>query len=592
MSTQPSFPPPDRLSYGVDPYLDAWILHFMTENNLDHYLNPGINASFEQLRFMVDLDEEQVFAPCPDRELEQLLQSSLSPELLNRYNRQWRRLASFVLEHVRGDRYLWRRIIALCRHKYRMVLSSPFVIPDRLMKRFLTIFLTQTGIDDPMRQEKQRFNRRADEFADSERFRRLLDACPGDVLTCTSMENMRRTLDLEELRRLLCLATWPDIWQTRHGPAGLESLWDEAFSVQENFADVLGGCLAQDSHGHPLKILYIPDDSGGIIFDIMVLRALMRQGHRVTLTLKEGFYFYAPTVWDLEQDAVLADWLSQAVQIQDNQISKNELLTKQRENPFLVISDGTRERLNLYRTGVTFARAWKESDLILAKGEDNARQFLDNSHVFTRDILGVFRDDQGRLRAEVKAKSARSYKFTEAQLLSRAEEIIQGMRKAKNDGKKVMFYSAVIGSLPGQTQTAIRILQTFVVHLRQRLPDTFIINPAEHFEPGMDADDLMYMWEKVQRSGLIDVWRFQTVQDIETSFELLGQSIPPVWIGKDATFSTGCTKEMNIALSMQKQNPELQIIGPDPEKFFRRREYGVGKFFDSGIEREPERRGA
>ena len=59
--------------------------------------------------------------------------------------------------------------------------------------------------------------------------------------------------------------------------------------------------------------------------------------------------------------------------------------------------------------------------------------------------------------------------------------------------------------------------------------------------------------------------------------------VPPVWSGKDATFSTGCTKEMRIALDMQRSHPELQIVGPGPEKFFRRGDYGVGKFFDATI---------
>jgi hypothetical protein len=146
-----------------------------------------------------------------------------------------------------------------------------------------------------------------------------------------------------------------------------------------------------------------------------------------------------------------------------------------------------------------------------------------------------------------------------------------------------MFYSAIIGSIPGQTKKAIAVVNAFVVHLRERLSGTIIINPAEHFEEGMDADDLMFMWERVQRSGLLDVWRFQSHSDIEKSFELLGEAVPPAWAGKDATFSTGCTKEMHIALSMQSKQPELQIIGPEPEKFFRRREYGVGKFCDAAI---------
>lgn len=64
----------------------------------------------------------------------------------------------------------------------------------------------------------------------------------------------------------------------------------------------------------------------------------------------------------------------------------------------------------------------------------------------------------------------------------------------------------------------------------------------------------------------------------------MGEKVPPVWTGKDSTYSTGCTKEMHIALDMQKQYRELQIIGPSSEKFFRRREYGVGKFCDVAID--------
>jgi len=49
-----------------------------------------------------------------------------------------------------------------------------------------------------------------------------------------------------------------------------------------------------------------------------------------------------------------------------------------------------------------------------------------------------------------------------------------------------------------------------------------------------------------------------------TSFELVGEKIPSVWAGKDALYSTGCTKEMKIALEVQQKYPEMQIIGPNP----------------------------
>jgi len=249
----------------------------------------------------------------------------------------------------------------------------------------------------------------------------------------------------------------------------------------------------------------------------------------------------------------------------------------------LVISDGTRERLNMYRTSTTFARAWKESDLVIASGEAHYRRLIANSYSYTRDIICFFRNADGTLNLHLKSKPRQIRKFGEPELKTKADSLIAQMRAAKNSGMKTMFYSATIASIPGQVDTAVKLIHAFVGYLRKRLEGVFIINPAEHFEAGMDADDLMYMWEMVQRSGLIDVWRFQTYEDIEKSFEIMGQKVPTVWMGKDATYSTGCTKEMRIALQEQMKHPEMQIIGPDPEKFFRRREYGVGRFHDVSI---------
>ena len=269
--------------------------------------------------------------------------------------------------------------------------------------------------------------------------------------------------------------------------------------------------------------------------------------------------------------------------LHDNAVSKNALLQFLREHHLVIISDGTAEQMNLYRVSVTFARSWKECDLVIAKGRRNASVFLGTSHEFTRDIVCFWREDGGAFRMRCKPKSVRVRKFSERDLIDRADSIIHAMQQARKNGKSVMFYSAIIGSMPGQTATAVKLVTAFVVSLRERLENTFIINPAEYFEEGLDGDDLMFMWERVQRSGYLDVWRFQTVDDIEISFGLLGQKVPSAWMGKDATFSTGCTKEMLIALDVQREHPELQIIGPSSGKFFRRQEYGVGKYFDVRI---------
>jgi len=566
--------------YGKDPALDALLLHFMTENNLEHSIDPVKNASPEQIRFMVSLDDDMFYAPCGDWMLHFLLGESKNPQLLREYGDQWRLVVRLVRSFVaKGD--LRKRILHLCRHKFRMAAGAPIVIPSRLLKRMITIFLTQSGLDDPYRERKRELNRRAQAFVESAAYRSLVNVCPEDRLGCTSIAQLRFELDMLEMERLLFFSTCKPFWQQDKPPAMPPETLRRALA-DTDFAPLRA--LLHPDRG-PLRILYLPRASGAVMLDLQVVRALLRQGHRVVFALKDGFYFDTATVWDAESDPVLAAGLKEAHFLQEERTTKNELLQAMREHQLVLISDGTRERFNPYRMSVTFARAWKECDLVLAKGEAHYRRLINTSHQFTRDIVVVFRDEQGRFRMFVKPKAEGVIKFSEETLQTKAESIIGEMRQAQAAGKTVMFYSAIVGSIPGQVKTAIKVLNTFVAHLRSRLEDAYIINPGEHFEEGMDADDLMYMWERVQRSGYLNVWRFQTDQDIEKSFEIMGKKVPPVWAGKDATYSTGCTKEMHIALSVQKRQPELQIIGPAPEKFLRRREYGVGRFSDVVMDR-------
>ncbi|WP_432737744.1 ARMT1-like domain-containing protein [Maridesulfovibrio sp. FT414] len=580
MSILPDFTSIEDIRYGENPIYDAWLLHFMTANNLESFIDPVKNASPEQLRFMVALEDNQVFAPCSDWQFRRLVTPGLESDLLKVYAFAWHVLVKLVKNHV-TDRYQRRLILNLCRHKFKQALDSSIMIPWRLLKGMVTIFLNRSGLDDPYRNRKSVLFSRGKAFVESDFFRRAIESCPYPVPDCECLGDMRFELDMVELERFLRLATLPDQW-SQELFSGDFSRFSKMYSRDDvDFSPVRNIFHA---NGAGLKILYLPDETGGLMTDLLTIKSLLRQGHSVILSLREGFCFDDPTFWDRDNDPVLAEALKSALFISENRISKNDLLASLRQNPFVVISDGTRERLNLIRCSVTFARAWKESDLILAKGWGNRRRLIGNSHQFTRDVICFYRTLEGEFRLEFKAKSPHTRKFTEADISAKADEIISEMQQARAQRKAVMFYSAVVGSIPGQVDTAIKVLNTFVGHLRDRLADTYIINPAEHFEEGMDADDLMFMWEKVQRSGFITVWRFQTYADIEKSFELMGEKVPPVWAGKDATYSTGCTKEMHIAQDVQLRHRELQIIGPNPEKFLRRREYGVGRFSDVVIE--------
>lgn len=572
------------IRYGRDVSLDALLLHFMTENHLEYTIDPDKNGSMEQLRFMLHLEEGEFYAPCSDRMFKMLLAEGLPNELLDDYLAQWKTFIHLTRDFC-SDRQLASRFLQLARHKFRMVLASPIVIPSRLLKRLMTIFLSQSGIDDPYRDIRRALNRRAARIVDSPTFDRLRNGCLEHVEQCERMDELRHHLDMLEVERLVRLSTLSDTWtpETFSEDSLISADIDEEIRQSSELFKPVCDFLGSDD-GEPKRILYIPNRSGGLMFDLEVVKTLLRLGHQVIMALKEGFFFEHPKFWDRESDPVLAERANGAHYVSEDRLSKNELLAIMRQYPFVVISDGTRERFNPYRCSVTFARAWKECDLVMAKGASMHNRLIECSHDFTRDVVNFHRTPEGEFRLSYRPKPESAHKFGERYITSKADEIIAEMRLARMQGKTVMFYSGIIGSVPGQTKVAIKVITAYVNHLRDTLDDVYIINPGEHFEEGMDADDLMFMWEKVQRSGYINVWRFQTYFDIEKSFELLGRKVPSVWTGKDSTYSTGCTKEMHIALDVQKAHPELQIIGPNPEKFFRRREYGVGKFCDVAID--------
>ena len=264
------------IKYGKDPVLDALLLHFMTENNLEHSIDPVKNASPEQIRFMVALGEDSFYAPCGDWMLHFLLKAKLGKDLAAEYGQQWRLLVRLIREHVR-EPLPRKRILHLCRHKFRMVLAAPILIPSRLLKRMLTIILTQSGLDDPFRTLKRQMNRRARNFVDSASYSRLVNVCPEERLHCASIAQLRFELDLLEMERLLLLSTCKSCW-TEDTPGA--SLDPEALATALAPVDFspLRGLFAPERG--PLRILYLPRASGGIILDLKVVRALLRQGHQ------------------------------------------------------------------------------------------------------------------------------------------------------------------------------------------------------------------------------------------------------------------------------------------------------------------------
>jgi hypothetical protein len=387
-----------------------------------------------------------------------------------------------------------------------------------------------------------------------------------------------------EFARLLHMANAPELWATdksdRLTKDDLLQLFKRPFG-----GDGIKPLLAFLGFGRKSdkkrKLLWLADEAGETVMDLAVIRFLVSHGHKVIVAFKNGPLYTKTTIGDMLSDPVLQEAMQQAAVIDDPNLSKNELVrTLRGDIQTLALSDGTNENLNLLLSSTTFARVFKEVDGIISRGPDQRRRFFETHFQFTQDIFNIAPEKDGTVSVYYKHRHPEVIKFSHEDLENKAQAIIDRMKKAKSQGMTVIFYSGIIGSIPGKIEMAKKIMSVSVNHLTEQSALTFIINPSEYYEHGMDADDLMYMWEIVQRSGQIDIWRFQTYDDIVTAFQIMQKRIPPEWVGKDATYSTGCTKEMAIAVDVQLKHPEMQIIGPAKERFMRRKDYGVGKMHD------------
>ncbi len=568
------------------PEMDAWLTSFFIENHLDYYAYPDHVSSPEQIRFIVYTEEEKRYYPCSDHMFEAIMNKNKSAFMQKKYNEVLQKVLNLVEEKIEDGKekaYLESLIITKYKHETR----DEIMIPSRLERRLLGIFLNRTQIEDPCVCDKNLRNSRADKALSSKAFVAAMnhtDASNMKTLPATLSE-IRQIVHHLELKRLFCLSAEKSLWESDKAAGYTKddylSIFNREFSGNglEPLLHFLG--TEENKESGPKRILWLADEAGEIIVDFALIKYLAKLGHKIIVAFKEEPLFTKTDFQDAIGNEILSSYLEEALIVHEKNLGKNELASLLRSDKNIIaISDGTREKLNFILASTTFARIFKEVDGVISRGNDQRRRLFDTHFQFTQNIYNISAGDKNSVLISFKPRHPAVIKFTHHDLEKKAKKIIDQMEDAKKKGMTVIFYSGIIGSIPGKIETAKKIMSVSISSLKQQLSMTFIINPAEYYESGMDADDLMYMWEIVQRSGLIDIWRFQTYDDIVKAFQSMDKKVPPEWVGKDATFSTGCTKEMKSALEVQQKYPEMQIIGPARERFLRRNEYGIGKMYD------------
>jgi uncharacterized protein with ATP-grasp and redox domains len=567
---------------GKTPDFDAWFTAFFLKNHIDPFAYPTKVGAREQIEFMVYPENKERYFPCSDKMFDAIMSRKYPPYLKKRYQQVFDRIISLIDELIDSE-YDNQFLKALIKIKYDDEIRTGLLMPSRLEKRLYKIFLSRTHIENPYSAEKKAANKKIKKFLNSETFKKALNQVDNSLQTIEnfSLFELRKKIREIEFQRLLTLITQDGLWNHENPKvpplAKIKTIF-KAPIKGNGFAHLL-----QLMNAKKQKILWLADESGEVVVDLLIAKFLAELGHIIIFAVKEAPFFKKVCLADTRTDPVLVKEFETAHFIHEKTISKNNLvkLLKHDKNIY-VVSDGTREDLNLLLASTTFSRIFKEVDCVISRGMTQKQRLIDSHFSFTQPIINISLEKK-TLMVTYKPRHPDVIKFSHEQLEEKANKIIDQMKSAKKKGMTVMFYSGIIGSIPGKIDVAKKIMSTFIDHLKKQSANLFVINPSLYYEPGMDADDLMYMWEIVQRSTYIDIWRFQTSEDIAESFSLLNKKVPPEWIGKDSTYSTGCTKEMKIAQDVQKKNSEMQLIGPSLNKFMRRNEYGVGSMYDQRL---------
>jgi hypothetical protein len=565
-----------------DPDFNAWFTAFFLKNHIDPFAYPTKVGAIEQVEFMVYPENEERYYPCSDKMFHSIMSRQYPVYLKNQYEQVLYRILSLIDKFIESkyDTVFLKELIKI---KYEDEINTGLLMPSRLEKRLYKIFLTRTHIENPYSSEKRAANRNISKFLNSQTFQKALNQIDGSLnrIKNYSLFELREKIKEIEFQRLLTLMAQEHLWSSENIKIGtLNNIKNMMKTpVKGNGLSSLLSLVKLKKQ----KILWLANEAGEIVVDLMVIKFLAELGHTIILAVKDAPFFTKVCLADIRTDSVLIKQLENANFIHEKIISKNTLVERlKHEKHIHVVSDGTREKLNLLLVSTTFSRIFKEVDYVISRGKTQKEILIDSHFNFTQNIINISCEKEILIVAH-KPRHPEVIKFSHGQLEVKANKIIKQMKSEKNKGMTIMFYSGIIGSIPGKIDVAKKIMTTFIDYLKSQSASLFIINPSLYYEPGMDADDLMYMWEIVQESTYIDIWRFQTSEDITQSFSIMKQKVPPEWIGKDSTYSTGCTKEMKIAQEVQKKNFEMQLIGPSLNKFMRRNEYGVGSMYDQRL---------
>ena len=200
---------------GEKPERDAWYTAFFIENHLDYFTHPHHAATPEQIRFMVFSKEDERFYPCSDRMFEAIINRNRPRFIKKKYRDVLERIRDLVNIQIE-DKIERNYLSSLIKIKYKHETRDQIMIPSRLEKRLIRIFLNRTQIEDPWTTEKAKRNLRVYNALNSNSFKSALNYVDHSDLRPASrtLSGIKEFAEHLEIKRLLSLSVGKALWES------------------------------------------------------------------------------------------------------------------------------------------------------------------------------------------------------------------------------------------------------------------------------------------------------------------------------------------------------------------------------------------
>ena len=213
----------------------------------------------------------------------------------------------------------------LIKIKYEDEIQTGLLMPSRLEKRLYTIFLSRTHIENPYSSEKMAANNSINKFLKSHTFQKALNQIEDslEIIKGLSLSELREKIKKIEFQRLLTLMAHEHLW------TGDNTKIISLKKIKEMMKTPVKGdgltFLLSLIRLKKQKILWLANEAGEIVVDLMLVKFLAELGHTIILAVKEAPFFTKVCIADVRTDPVLIKELEEANFIHEKTISKKIL---------------------------------------------------------------------------------------------------------------------------------------------------------------------------------------------------------------------------------------------------------------------------